>query len=107
LKEWVICRIYCKSLAGKKTPMSMIDIATFVGDLDQRNMSFPLPVKFPTGPEEFAIYLNIVQPIIDPFVPLYSTTGVNTTISPAILPMASMGSYVVQMDTTYFLRHES
>jgi hypothetical protein len=87
--------------------MSMIDIATFVGDLDQRNMSFPLPVKFPTGPEEFAIYLNIVQPIIDPFVLFYFTTGVNTTISPAILPMASMGSYVVQMDTTYFLRHES
>jgi hypothetical protein len=81
--------------------MPTIEISTVVGELDQRSTSFLLPMQFPMGPEEFVIDPNILHPIIDPSMPFYSTTGVNTTISPAILPMAGMGSYVVQMDTTH------
>jgi hypothetical protein len=54
------------------------------------------------GPREFAIDPNTIHPIIDPSLS-YSTTGVNTTASPAILSIAGVGSYVVQMDTTHFL----
>jgi hypothetical protein len=51
----VICRIYHKRSAVKKTPMSSIDIITSVGDLDQRSTSFHLPMQFPMGSTEFTI----------------------------------------------------
>jgi hypothetical protein len=98
----VICRIYQKSSVDKKAPTSSIDTTTIVGDLDQRSMSFPLPMQFPMGPGEFATDPNTLHPIIDSYVSFYSTIGDNRTISPAILPMTCMGSYGVQMDTTHF-----
>ncbi|TVU22326.1 hypothetical protein EJB05_32012, partial [Eragrostis curvula] len=112
--EWVVCRVFDKSSGVKKEPAESAPVSippyrmTMSGEVaDLRSMSIPMPTLFPVGIQDFTMNSNDLHPLMGyPLASFYSPDGMGSSVPPPLLrpllppllPMAGMGSIILQMD---------
>ncbi|TVT96880.1 hypothetical protein EJB05_57896, partial [Eragrostis curvula] len=108
VEEWVVCRVFDKSLGIRKELESAPPYRTTMsgGGIDPRSMSFTMPIQSPLGTQGFTMNSNGLHPLMgDPSSSFYSTDGMGSSVPPPLLspllPMAGMDSIRLQVNNEY------
>ncbi|TVU03153.1 hypothetical protein EJB05_51311, partial [Eragrostis curvula] len=112
VEEWVVCRVFDKSLGIRKelesAPVSAPPYRTTMsgGGIDPRSMSFTMPIQSLVGTQGFTMNSNGLHPLMgDPSSSFYSTDGIGSSVPPLLLspllPMAGMDSIRLQVNNEY------